>query len=218
MGSGRFTVIACDQRTPEWTAARLGRLTGTGAADMLATHRDGKTPSASRKKLLTRLVLERLTGRTQESGYVSAAMQAGIDAEAEAFALYEAQTGTMLERTGFLACDDLMAGCSLDGHIDGFEGIVEIKCPEPHTHLDYLETGKVPGDYLKQVTHALWVTGAAWCDWFSYQPQFPEAMQMQVVRVARADVDIESYDREARRFLAEVETRYRALLGWKGAA
>lgn len=211
-----FTICDAPQRSEAWHAARLGRLTSSAAADMLSTVKSGE--STGRRKLRIRLVLERLTGQPQETGYTSPAMQHGIVTEPDALAAYEALTGTVLQRTGFLACDDLMAGCSLDGHVGDFAGLVEAKCPEPHTHLEYLETGKVPGRYLAQVTHALWVTGAAWCDWFSFEPTFPEAMQMQVVRVAREAVDLDAYDRTARAFLEEVERKYRSLLGWKGAA
>lgn len=211
-----FTVVNVPQRTPEWMAARLGRLTSTGANDMLATLKSGGE-AAGRRNLRVRLMLERVTGKSQERDYVSPAMQAGADAEADAVAAYEALTGTVLHRTGFLSCDDLMAGCSLDGHVGDFDGIVEIKSPLAATHLDYLKTGKVPTDYLRQVTHALWVTGAAWCDWFSYQPAFPEWAQIKLVRVDRADVDIDGYERMARAFLAEVDAEVAAFLKLEAA-
>jgi hypothetical protein len=211
-----FTVIDAIQRSPEWYAARLGRLTASVASDMLATVKSGE--AASRRKLRTKLVLERLTGRAQESGYVSPAMQTGIDREAEAFGHYEAVTGRILHRSGFLSCDGLMAGCSLDAHEQGFKRIAEIKNPEDHTHLEYLETGKVPYDYACQVLHSMWVTGADVCDWFSYNPNFPESMQMALVEIKRADLDIDGYDKKARAVLAEVDAKHKALLGWKAVA
>jgi len=79
-------------------------------------------------------------------------------------------TRSILTSSGFLEHDTLMAGCSLDGHVGDFEGLVEIKCPQAATHLDYLKTGTIPGDYYKQITHALWITGAQWCDWLSFNP------------------------------------------------
>lgn len=216
-----FTILDAEQRSPEWHAARLGRLTSTGAEDFLATIKSG-APAASREKILTRLVLERLTGRSQESPYVSAAMQQGIDREADAFALYEAQTGRILHRTGFLSCSDLMAGASLDGCEFGDNGaivrIAEIKCPEDHTHYRYLRTGKIPHGYLCQIRHALWITGAAECDWFSYNPHFPEAQQIALVTVKAADLNLAEYDQKARAFLAEVDAEYRSVLGWKVVA
>src|SRR5437879_4169734 len=117
-----FTVVTAEQRSDEWHRARLGRLTGSRAADMLATVKSGE--AASRRNLRTQLVLERLTGRVQETGFVSAAMQQGIDREADAYAAYEALTGQHLVRTGFLRHDTLMVGCSLDGHAGDFESLI----------------------------------------------------------------------------------------------
>src|SRR5262245_64762264 len=98
------------QRTDEWYYARLGRITGSVAGDMLATIKKGE--SASRRNLRTRLVLERLTGVSQESRYVSVDMQYGIDREPAALVDYEARTGYMVRRVGFCAHDELQAGAS----------------------------------------------------------------------------------------------------------
>lgn len=197
------TVLDCAQRSPEWYAARLGRLTGSRANDALKTIQKGE--AAGRKKLRIQLVLERLTGKPQESAYISPAMQVGMDREFEARELYEALTGTLVEQCGFLQHTELMAGCSLDGFIGDFEGIVEIKAPEPHTHLEYLTTGKVPLEYQRQLLHSFWCSGAQWCDWFSYEPTFPEHLRVKMVRVLRNEAEIAAYEIMVRAFLAEVD-------------
>lgn len=206
----RFAIVGADQRSPEWFAARLGRLTGSRAADMLTTIKSGGE-AAGRRNLRIQLVLERITGRCQELGFVSPAMQAGIEREVDAFALYEAVTGTVLQRSGFLAHPALMAGCSLDGHVGDYQGIAEIKSPLPATHLDYLRSGVVPGEYLKQITHNLWITGAAWCDWLSYSPEFPDALRVKLVRVDRDATAIAEYEKKALAFLAEVDREVEAV-------
>jgi hypothetical protein len=33
----------------------------------------------------------------------------------------------------------------------------------------------VPSDYLGQITHNLWITGAQWCDFVSFDDRFPPA-------------------------------------------
>lgn len=200
----KFTVVDARQRSDAWHQARLGRLTGSRAADMLARLKNG-TEAAGRRNLRMQLVLEQLTGRSQESGYVSAAMQQGIDREADACAYYEATTRQILTHTGFCAGESLMVGCSLDGHVGEFEGIIEIKCPLPATHYEYLKTGQVPTDYLRQILHGFWVTGARWCDWLSFQPDFPERLRGKLVRIPRDDAAVAAYEREALAFLAEVE-------------
>lgn len=197
-------VLCTEQRTPEWHTARLGRLCGSRAADMLATLK-GKGEAASRRNLRVQLVLERLTGRTQENGYVSVAMQQGIDREADAAAIYEGLTGCFLTPVGFLAHDVLMAGCSPDGVVNDYEGIVEVKSPLPATHLDYLRSGVIPDEYLKQIRHNLWITGAQWCDWLSFNPDFPTPLQVKLVRVVRDAAEMASYELLVRQFLAEVD-------------
>src|SRR5690348_5803085 len=128
-----FTIIDAEQRSPAWFAARLGRLTGSRAADMLATIKSGE--AAARRDLRLQLVCERLTGAAQEDPFVNAAMLRGIECEPLAFAAYEARTGLLAQRTGFLAHTSIMAGCSLDGHIGQFDGLLEVKCPKSATHL-----------------------------------------------------------------------------------
>lgn len=209
MTSRAFTVVEAEQRSPEWFAARLGRLTGSRAADMLATIKSGE--AAARRDLRVQLVVERLTQTLQEDVFINAAMQRGIDMEPAAFAAYEARTGTLAMRSGFLAHDTLAIGCSLDGHVGDFDGILEVKCPKSATHLGYLKGNTVPAAYLPQITHNLWVTGAAWCDFLSFDDRFPPALQTFLVRVERNDEAIELYTKAALAFLAEVETETAAM-------
>lgn len=198
-----FTVITADQRSPEWFQARLGRLTGSRAADMLATVQKGE--AAARRDLRTQLVCERLTASLQEDVFINAAMQRGIDCEPQAFAAYEALTGNVAERTGFLSHNTLQVGCSLDGHIGAFAGILEAKCPKSATHLSYLRSGKVPTAYLPQIVHNLWVSGAAWADFLSFDDRFPPPLQTFLVRVERDEKEIASYALAAALFLSEVQ-------------
>jgi hypothetical protein len=98
-----------------------------------------------------------------------------------------------------------MAGCSPDGIVGDLDGLVEAKCPLAATHLEYLRTGVVPDEYMKQIIHQLWITGAQWCDWISYNPDFPDPLQLKLVRVPRDEAAIASYELAARLFLDEVQ-------------
>lgn len=209
-----FTVIDAPQRSIEWKRARAGRLTASRAKDMLATIQKGE--AAARRDLRTQLVLERLTGEPQDTDYINADMQRGLDLEAYAFAAYEAVTGQMAGRCGFVAHTELLVGCSPDGVLDDFAGIVELKVPRSATHLGYLRAGTVPPEHLAQVTHALWVTGAAYCDFLSYDPRFPEGMQTFYVRVERDEDAITSYAAKALTFLSEVDREYEAVRTMRG--
>ena len=202
-----FVVATTDQRSDAWRTARLGRLTGSCAADMLATLKGGKE-AAGRRNLRIRLVLERLTGEPQEDGYQSKDMTRGIEVEGDAFAAYEALTGHLARRVGFLAHPELMAGCSPDAEVGGFQGIVELKCPKSATHLGYLRSRDVPDEYLKQCQHNLWITGAPWCDFVSFDPRFPPALRLLITRVTLSDAERKAYELLVRMFLAEVDREY----------
>jgi putative phage-type endonuclease len=197
-----FTMIDAPQRSPEWFAARVGLVTGSRAADVVATIKSGE--AAARRDYRLQIVTERLTGVPQEDGYTNAAMQWGIDHEAEAFAAYEAQSGLLVTRTGFLRDDERPIGCSLDGHIGAYEGVLEVKCPKSSTHLSYLRRGVVPVDYYPQIAHNLLVTGAAWCDFVSFDPRFPPDLQVFVRRILRGDVGIPAYTDALDVFLSDV--------------
>jgi hypothetical protein len=200
--SRAFTVLDVAQRSPAWAAARLGRLTGSRAADMLATVKGGE--SIGRRTLREQLARERRTGRCYAPTFNSPAMQAGLAQEGAARTWYEALTGRFLTETGFLVHDTLQAGVSLDGHVGDYEGLVEIKCPLALTHAEYL-SGGVPGGHRKQIVHALWLTGARWCDWVSFNPEFPPDLRAIVVRVARDEQAIASYALAVALFLREVD-------------
>lgn len=199
----KFTILEAEQRSPEWYAARAGRLTGSRAGDMLAKIQRGE--AAARRDLRLQLVCERMTGRPQEDGFVNKEMQRGIDLEAMARAEYEAATGVIVRTTGFLMADDLPVGCSLDGDIENFRGIVELKCPKSSTHLCYLRDGIVPKEYRPQLRHNLWVSGAEWADFVSYDDRFPVELQLFKARLYRKDADIDGYEQEAFAFLKEVD-------------
>jgi putative phage-type endonuclease len=208
----RFTIIDAPQRSDAWFQSRAGRLTGSRAADVLATIKSGE--AAARRDYRMQLVTERLTGQPQDDGggFVNAAMQRGVELEPKARLAYESITGNVAGQTGFLAHTEHMAGCSLDAHVDDFKGIVEIKCPKASTHLKYWRgKGEVPSEHLPQITHNLWVTGAEWCDFLSFDDRFPADLQTFLVRVKREDVDIAGYEKKALAFLEEVDAEVSAI-------
>jgi predicted phage-related endonuclease len=208
-----FHVLTCEQRSEAWYSARAGVLGASSAADMLARVKTGE--AAARRDLRARLVVEKLTGQPVEDTYKNADMQRGIDLEPLARTAYEALTGELVDQVGFVKHDTLPIGCSPDGVIGDFEGGIEIKAPRLATHLAYWRGGKVPAEYLPQLTHTLFVTGADWWDFVSYAPQFPEPLRLFVVRLTREDVDLKAYELALSLFLSEVErdeAEVRALL------
>jgi hypothetical protein len=79
-----------EQRTEEWIQARLGKVTASRVADVMARTKSGY--SASRKNYMAELVCERLT-RTPSEHFESAAMKWGTDTEPLARSAYRGKNG-----------------------------------------------------------------------------------------------------------------------------
>lgn len=211
-----FTIVNCDQRSDEWRAARLGKLTGSCAAAMMTTVKSGE--AAARRDLRIRLALERITGRSQENDFYAKAVEHGVNAEPVALGIYEANSGHIIEQTGFLALDGVMAGCSLDAFVSNRTGIVEAKCPKSATHYGYLRTKEIPTAYRWQCIHNMWVSGAQWCDFISFDDRFPEDLQYLCVRLVRNEAEIQAYAVAVGRFLAEVAVEVNEINNMRAAA
>lgn len=204
-----FDVLDIDQRSEAWLAARCGRLTGSVAHEAFAKTKSGW--AASRRNLIMRLVLERITGKPQGSDFVSPAMQAGIDREPLAIAAYEAATGEMVQRCGFVAHRVLMAGCSPDGYLGDFETLLSIKCRQAAAHFEFVKDGTIPASAMTQMQHECWITGASRAVYCSFNPDFPERLRL-VHTVVTFDADqMADYEAAALSFLAEVDREYDAM-------
>jgi putative phage-type endonuclease len=189
-----------EQRSEEWFQARLGKVTASRVVDVLAKIKSGE--SASRRNYKIQLVSERLTGEKQET-YINQAMQDGIDREQFAREKYVQQFGEV-EEVGFIQHPTLEAGASPDGLV-GTDGIIEIKCPMGSTHTETLMTQEVPSKYVPQIQFQLLVTGRKWCDFVSYNPMFPENLQVFVRRVFANKEYQKELEDEVKQFLNEVD-------------
>ena len=198
----KFTIIDAEQGTLEWFNARLGRVTGSKAGDAIAMTKTGE--SQKRKDYKVQLLAERLTGQVADN-FVSKDMVWGTEQEPFARMAYESRFGLLVRETGFLAADEHHIGASLDGDVNGFEGIIEIKCPRTSTHIKWMLDARLPDDHAPQVLHNMWVSGAAWCDFISYDPRLPEPMQLFVHRVHRDDAAIKQHADQIFKFLAELD-------------
>ncbi len=206
-------VYTFPQRSDEWYRIRLGKLTGSNAAAILATIKTGE--AAARRDYRMRLVCERLTGQAQEDGPTTDAMQRGIDMETHARAAYEAHTGQIVSECGFVSHDNLPAGCSPDGYIGDWQGLVSFKCPKTATHVGYLSENRMPPAYVPQMLAEMWLTGAQWYDFVSFDDRLPERLSLFTVRVKRNDAAIADFEAKARTFLEEVQRDYASLLGFE---
>lgn len=190
------------QGSPEWFAARLGRVTASRVADVIAKTKTGY--GASRENYLAELVLERLTGKAEE-GFTSSAMQWGTDNEPDARSAYQFEKNTRVMQVGFVNHPHIaMTGASPDGLVDD-DGLLEIKCPNQATHLKTLHSGTIPSRYITQMNWQMACTGRQWCDFVSFDPRFPEHMRLFVKRHNRVDADIRALEIDVTLFIKEVD-------------
>ena len=194
--------INLEQGTDEWKIARLGYVSASNLDAVMARGKSGE--AITRKKYKVRLAAERLTGEITES-YSNAAMEWGVVNEEKAAMAYEVSKDTLLDRTGFWKHPTISwLGCSPD-RLVGSDGLVEIKCPDSSTHVDYLLAKQVPTEYVKQVQGQIWVMEREWCDFVSYDPRMPEKNRLLVVRAYRDEELIKQMQEEVEKFLNEVD-------------
>ena len=198
-----------EQRTPAWFQARIGKVTASKVADVIAKTKSGY--SATRDNYMAQLVCERLTGEKAE-GFSNAAIQHGIDTEPLARAAYEALHDVLVDEVGFAPHPSIeMAGASPDGLV-GEDGLIEIKCPQTNTHIETLLSQSVPGKYNTQMQFQMACTGRKWCDFVSFDNRLPADLQLFVKRVPRDDVFIKQMEEEIVKFLKELDTKINQLM------
>lgn len=193
-----------EQGTPEWFAARLGNVTASRVADVIAKTKSGY--SASRDNYMAQLICERMTNTVAES-YTNAAMQWGTETEPLARAAYESYADVLVDQIGYVPHPAInRAGASPDGLV-GLFGLIEIKCPNTATHIDTLISEQVPTKYITQMQWQMACTARAWCDFVSFDPRLPNGLQMFVKRVEFDTEYAAMLEKEVALFLEELDTK-----------
>ncbi len=171
-------IIECKQHTTEWAQARLGVVTAS-EADALLTPlfkiRTGDGPET----YLHRKVCEKFLMWSGDSGGTWE-MEQGNIIESIAIPWFAFQHEVNPQKVGFCVSDDGRVGCSPDALLGDDDGL-EVKAPQPPTHLKYLLKGEVPPEYRVQVHFAMYVTGRPRWTFVSFSRQLPSL----VVRVER---------------------------------
>jgi putative phage-type endonuclease len=180
-----------EQLTPEWFAARVGKLTASRMADVMAKTKSG--PAASRKNYMMELICEKLSGESVDF-YKNAAMQRGTDLEPIARGAYEASKGLFVKEEGLVDHPTIIGLAASPDGLVGDDGLIEIKCPNTATHLEFLKTSKIPSKYILQMHTQMICTGRNWCDFVSYDDRL-QGLEYKCVRVkldVNTVIDIET--------------------------
>jgi exodeoxyribonuclease (lambda-induced) len=171
-----------EQGSDEWRQIRAGKITGTLVKKLMGS---------DWLKLADQIISELITGERIESDYESDAMIRGKELEPIARSEYSRLTGYEVYTAGFLQPDRFKYfGLSPDGIIISQGrpvGGLEIKCPQPNTHIGYIRQGKIPTEYLPQLLgwfildeNINYVDFVSYCPEITYLPMF-------IRRITRAE-------------------------------
>ncbi len=167
-----------EQGSEAWERLRLGIPTSSEFHKILTPM--GKD-SKQADDYMNRLLAEWLFGGPLEEAAVETPwMIRGNALEMEAVRSYEFEREVQTDKVGFITTDGGMIGASPDRMV-GANGLLEIKCPKPHTHVGHMVEPRVDKDYWPQVQGQLWIAEREWVDIQSYCPSFPTVI-MRVTR------------------------------------
>lgn len=152
-----------EQRSPEWFAARKGRITASLVGGLLEC-----APYMSKDDAFRSLVRSIYDMPSEFEGNI--ATEWGNNNEDTARRAYELETGNDVTPEGFIAFE-AWAGASPDGLI-GKDGMLEIKCPfgiRKDNPPEFKKAADQP-HYYGQMQFQMFCAGRSWCDFFQWAP------------------------------------------------
>jgi len=202
----------CIQGSAEWFQARCGRVTASKINDVMAYLKQTKAEAEAgvryeakkRADYKTDLIAQTLTGLLPEN-YVSDAMRWGQEQEALAATEYELDSPEDVQTVGFVYHPSIeRAGASPD-RLVGKDGLLEVKCPETTTHIEWALAGIVPEQHRNQMLFQMRCCEREWCDFLSFDPRLPRRYQRFQVRLRADEARMDEIDTEVLKFLAEMD-------------
>jgi YqaJ-like viral recombinase domain len=212
---GKVKLIDCKQGSAAWFQTRCGRVTASEVWKTVDFLKKGDE-SAARRSYMAAIICEILTGEPDMAGYLTKYMQDGQDREPQARAEYELLTGLSVDQVGFVIHPTIERGGGSPDGLVGSDGLIEIKCPKTETHIDYIIKDEVPEDYKPQMYFNMVCCERSWCDFVSFDPRLPDALQVFVKRLPRDEDAIAALEDGVRLFLDEVDRKIDLLRRLRG--
>jgi len=161
------------QGSEEWFALRRGRVTASQFKRIITPAKGEYSKQAH--DYMRDLLVECFT--PDYARFLGNWMtERGTEMEPEARKAFEVHTGITTEQVAFVTSTRWkdVVGCSPDSLIKDDSGEyvagLEIKCPSPFTHAEYIEAGTLPDEYKAQVHGSMAVTGLNRWHFWSYYP------------------------------------------------
>lgn len=203
-----YSIVDCEQNTPEWLQARAGIATAS-CFDVVQQEVGprGGIP-IGRQTYLRKLAGEIITGKPAVN-YTNAAMERGHEVEPKARAEYAFVTATEPQLVGFVHSKDGICGrrgASPDSLI-GDRGMLEIKTAEPHILIGVIEMARkdptwVPPEHIAQCQGCLWVCERDWIDLMIYCDDMPVYF---LKRIKRDETYIAGLEKHVLRFNVDLQ-------------
>lgn len=198
------------QQSDRWIKNRVGRITASRLGDVMSIltrkSKSGEAGEAGAKRMAYRreLIAERILGRAADH-FVTRYMEEGSQRESEARAMYEMATHQMVIPANFVLHPEFdFFGASPDGLV-GDDGLLEIKSPKPETLLEWIETGQIPDEYIKQCQGEMVCCDRQWADFYGWYPGLPHFFA-RITRdnelIAQMEAEVEKLHLEVESFLA----------------
>ena len=189
-----------DQGSDEWHQLRLGKVTASKLADVMAKGR-GNTPSKTRQSYMLQIAAEILTGQPQDN-FTNPYMEWGNECEPQARSMYEFDSGNDVTECAFITVNERF-GVSPDGLI-GDNGLLEIKCPKTTTQIQRYLDGVFPTTYKAQVQGQLLASEREWVDFVSFDTRINGSASYFCVRVERDEEYIKELQAGINQFIEEL--------------
>ena len=157
------SVSDMEQRSPEWFAARKGRITASMAGAIL-----GLDPNCTREEAMRRMVRASVDAPSEFVGNI--ATNWGTMHEQEAKEAFEYEFGEKVEAATFVVHPTLdWLGASPDGYV-GDDALLEIKCPYGLRNGGDFKFLKDQPHYYAQMQVQMLVTGRKLCWFWQWTP------------------------------------------------
>lgn len=192
----------------DWFRLRMGKVTASEMGNLLSSELKLRTGEMPRTYLYSKLA-EQWRGKPLiHTG--SWATEQGQVRQEFAIPFLALEKEWKIEEGGFLETDDGLAGCSPDGLV-GREFGVEVKCPEPTSHVRWLIEGVLPKDYIVQVHTSLFVSGFDKWVFMSFHNDFPPL----ILEIQRDETIIAKIGEAVNRFHEQLATAREKMEAWQ---
>lgn len=196
-------IIECEQGSPEWFAARVGKVTASCMEKIITP--TGKE-STQADKYMNQIIAEIITGESAEAFNGNIHTDRGKEYEEEAVNYYAMLNGIDPKKIGFCVTDDDKLGCSPDRFV-GEDGMLEIKTGLPHVLIESALNNKLEQEHRPQTQCGLFVTGRVWVDTMLYNPK----MKPIIIRAKRNNSFIVDMNTALTKFHAGMTDKIRKL-------